>query len=338
MIPKKLESVERHWQKELAEAFTDPTALLQFLDLQPKKFEKDIAARKLFPMRVPLPFAQKMEKGNPLDPLLQQVFPLKQEFNRHPEFTADPLLEQQNTTPGMLHKYQSRVLLIVRGGCAVNCRYCFRRHFPYKDNSPRRQEWLSVLEHIASDSNINEVIFSGGDPLMANDEFLSWLTEQIAKIGHVQRLRIHTRFPVVIPQRINDAFLGWFTETRLKPIMVLHINHANEIDQRLASAAQALSSRGVLLLNQSVLLKDVNDSGDRQVELQEALFDAGIQPYYLHMLDKVAGAQHFDIADGNAKQIMAEMIKRLPGYLVPKLVREIGGQPGKTPVNLQLHP
>ena len=217
IIPKNVIAVEPNWQKELSQAFTVPEKLLEFVNLDPALFSQHSKARKLFAMRVPKPFAQRMEKGNPEDPLLKQVLPLAEEFVTAPGFSEDPLLEQQNSQPGLLHKYLSRVLLIVRGGCAVNCRYCFRRHFPYGENSVNKQGWLEALSYIEQDPQINEVIYSGGDPLMAKDEFLAWLTEQVASIKHVTRLRIHTRLPVVIPNRITPELLSWFTESRLNP-------------------------------------------------------------------------------------------------------------------------
>ncbi|QHJ11907.1 L-lysine 2,3-aminomutase [Paraglaciecola mesophila] len=338
IIPKKLIAVENNWQKVLSSAFTDPLALLKYLALDPAEFTDDIAARRLFPMRVPVPFAKRMEKGNPNDPLFRQVFPDKKEFDTAPNYLLDPLQEQSNSQPGVLHKYQSRVLLLVRGGCAVNCRYCFRRHFPYSDNHLNKHEWQETLDYIRQDAKINEVIYSGGDPLMAKDDFLAWLTDEIAQIEHIKRLRIHTRLPVVIPSRITSELIEWFTQSRLKPVMVLHINHPQEIDIPLRNALKRLTQAGVTLLNQGVLLKGINDSADTQVALSESLFDVGVLPYYLHVMDKVQGAQHFDQDDEIAKSIMAQMIKRLPGFLVPKLVREIGGQPGKTPIDLNLHP
>ena len=338
MIPKKLTAVESHWQKELASAFTQPEKLLEYLELDPRAFEHHIKARKLFPMRVPRAFAARIEKGRIQDPLLQQVLPLADEFVEYPGFSEDPLQEQQNSQPGILHKYLSRVLLIVRGGCAVNCRYCFRRHFPYGENSVNKQGWLDALSYIRSDTNINEVIYSGGDPLMAKDEFLAWLTEQIESIPHVTRLRIHTRLPVVIPNRITPELLNWFTGSRLSSVMVVHINHANEIDASLKEKLLQLRRAGVTLLNQAVLLKGVNDDIESQVALSESLFEAGVLPYYLHMLDKVQGAGHFEVDEKTARKIMAGLIKRQPGFLVPKLVREIADQPGKTPLDLHLHP
>lgn len=338
MIPKKLEPVENLWQKELATVYTDPLKLLEYLEISPQIIAETFAARKLFPMRVPKPFAARMEKGNLHDPLLQQVLPLNAEFIEADGFVADPLQEQKGTVKGLIHKYQSRLLLVVKGGCAVNCRYCFRRHFPYQDNQVNRAGWQAAIDYIKGDPEINEVIYSGGDPLMAKDRFLAWLTQEIEAIPHVKYLRIHTRLPVVIPSRVNSEFLAWFADSRLKPIMVVHVNHANEIDAEFESAMRKLQHQGVTLLNQSVLLKNVNDSADAQVALSQRLFDIGVMPYYLHMLDKVAGASHFLVEDNEAVKLQREVIKRLPGYLVPKLVREIGGQPGKTPIDLQLHP
>ncbi|MCY7294668.1 EF-P beta-lysylation protein EpmB [Alteromonas sp. a30] len=338
MIPKKLEPVENLWQKELASAFTDPRKLLEFLEFKPEIISGTFAARKLFPMRVPVSFAQRMQKGDIHDPLLNQVLPLNAEFVDAEGFVADPLQEQGNGLKGLIHKYQSRVLLVVRGGCAVNCRYCFRRHFPYQDNQVNREGWASVIEYIQQDQAIEEVIYSGGDPLMAKDDFLAWLTQSLAAIPHVKYLRIHTRLPVVIPSRVTRSLLDWFTDARLQPIMVVHVNHSNEVDEHFAQAMRLLREAGVTLLNQGVVLKGINDSVDAQVKLSKALFDVGVLPYYLHMLDKVKGASHFLVDDEEAIAIQREVVKRLPGYLVPKLVREIGGQPGKTPLDLQLHP
>ncbi|GGW80238.1 EF-P beta-lysylation protein EpmB [Alteromonas halophila] len=338
MIPKKTISVEHNWLKELAMSFTDPASLLRYLSLNPEDFLKDSQARQLFPMRVPRHFASLMRKGDPHDPLLRQVLPLRDEFTQAPGFTSDPLDEHDTELPGLLHKYQSRVLLIVRGGCAVNCRYCFRRHFPYADNAASRKQFVQSLDYLRTTPEVNEVILSGGDPLMAKDSHLAWLADEIAGISHIRRLRIHTRLPVVLPARLDTEFFDWFASSPLQRILVLHINHASEVSDELKARLVRLREAGVTLLNQAVLLKGVNDSGQAQVALSEALFEAGILPYYLHMLDKVGGASHFYLDDETARAIMAEVIKRLPGFLVPKLVREIGGQPGKTPVDLQLHP
>ena len=222
------------------------------------------------------------------------------------------------------------LLLIVSPHCAINCRYCFRRHFPYQENRQNKQQWQQALDYIKLHQEINEVIFSGGDPLAANDNFLGWLTGQIADIPHIKRLRIHTRLPVVIPTRIDQAFLDWATGTRLKPIVVLHINHRNEIDTAVQQMIQRLLSQGLLVMNQTVLLKTINNSAQTLVELSEALYDAGVLPYYLHLLDPVAGASHFDISAHQAHQIYSQLQARLPGFLVPKLVREVAGEKSKT--------
>ncbi len=338
IIPKKAIAVEHNWQKELAFSFTNPEELLSYLQLPVNAYLEDSKARRLFPMRVPRHFASLMEKGNPDDPLFRQVMPLKDEFVVTPGFSEDPLEEHDTAARGLLHKYKSRALLIVRGGCAVNCRYCFRRHFPYADNSISKSQWEDTLHYLRRHDEINEVIFSGGDPLMAKDTQLKWLAEQIADIPHINRLRIHTRLPVVLPTRIDPDFTTWFTNLPLQRIMVLHINHANEISEPLRERLRSLQQAGITLLNQAVLLKGINDTADAQAALNEAVFEAGILPYYLHVLDKVQGAGHFYVSDEAATELMAEVIRRLPGFLVPKLVREIGGQPGKTPIDLRLHP
>ncbi|APE04875.1 MAG: EF-P beta-lysylation protein EpmB [Alteromonas sp.] len=338
IIPKKAISVEHNWQKDLSNSFTDPVKLIHHLNLDAEKYHQHAKARRLFPMRVPQHFVELMEKGNPNDPLLLQVMPLSDEFLTSPDYSEDPLDEHDTAGKGLLHKYDSRVLLMVRTGCAVNCRYCFRRHFPYAENAVNKSQWKDALSYIASDSSINEVIFSGGDPLMAKDEHLAWLASEIAAIDHVKRLRIHTRLPVVLPNRLCQEFEDWFTALPLQTVLVLHANHEKEISFELEEALNRLRRKGVTLLNQSVLLKGINDSADAICELSERLFAAGVLPYYLHVLDKVQGASHFFVSDDDGRAIMKEAIKRLPGFLVPKLVREIGGQPGKTPIDLHLHP
>ena len=335
MIPKKPVSVESNWQKELALSFTDPVKLLEYLQIDPAEYALDAQARRLFPMRVPRHFVRLMRVRDPSDPLLLQIMPNRAEFESPTGYVTDPLEEQDNQQPGLLHKYKSRVLMIVRGGCAVNCRYCFRRHFPYADNSPSLQQLQDNLSMIATDRDINEVILSGGDPLMAKDPHLARLAKDISAIPHVKRLRIHTRLPVVLPERIDNQFVQWFSELELQRILVLHINHANEVSPQLAERLASLQRAGVTLFNQAVLLKGVNDSVDTQVALSEALFAAGIMPYYLHVLDKVQGAAHFDISDALARELMHGMLAKLPGFLVPKLVREEAGKTAKSPIDLR---
>ncbi len=333
MITRNDAPVQGHWQKELANAVKDPQQLVKMLELDEAQLEAGFAARKDFPMLVPLPFVAKMEKGNPRDPLLLQVMPQASELIKQAGFSKDPLLEHDTAAPGLLHKYKSRVLFILKAGCAVNCRYCFRRHFPYQDNSPNKQGWQQAIDYIAAHSEINEVIFSGGDPLMAKDSQLLWLTEQLAEIQHLKRLRLHTRLPVVLPNRLTAELLGLLSNNRLKTIMVLHINHANEVDNNLLQKLEPFHLSGTTLLNQSVLLKGVNDSLTALTELSEALFGANILPYYLHQLDKVQGAAHFEVSDKQAGLLMQGLLAELPGFLVPKLVREVGGESSKTPIN-----
>ena len=327
-------SVDPLWQKELKTGFSRASELLAYLQLDPAKCynEEDEAARNLFAMRVPKPFVDLMNKGDRLDPLLLQVLPVSQEFHSVEGFVADPLLEQNNDVAGLLHKYKSRVLLIFKGGCAVNCRYCFRRHFPYQYNQVNKQQLKQHLQYIAQHPEINEVILSGGDPLMAKDETIRWFVDELEQIVHVTRLRIHTRLPVVIPSRVTDELLSTLRSSRLKPIVVLHINHANEVGEQLKSAARKMRTHGITLLNQAVLLKGINDNIGAQVDLSEALFSADILPYYLHLFDKVDGAAHFYIDDNDAKDLYRQILTELPGFLVPKLVREIGGETSKTPV------
>lgn len=336
IITRKHQSVEQNWLQQLANGISDPEQLLTQLAIDPTPWRSGFKARALFAQRVPESFVERMEKGNPDDPLLRQVLPLSDEFIIQPGYSTDPLEEQNNSTPGLLHKYRNRCLLIVKGGCAINCRYCFRRHFPYQDNKGNKSVWQQSLDYIAQHPQLNEVILSGGDPLMAKDHELTWLVEQIAAIPHIKRLRIHSRLPVVIPARITDELVSLFAETRLQVILVTHINHANEINAELNQQLTRLSAVKVTLLNQSVLLKGVNDSVDAQVALSEALFDAGILPYYLHVLDKVQGAAHFYVSDDQARAIIAGLIEQVSGYLVPKLTREIGGRPSKTPLDLHL--
>lgn len=321
------------WQNLLAGSITDPQLLLSRLELDPALLGPARAASAEFSLRVPEPYLSRMQRGNPADPLLRQVLPVGEELLDHPDFVLDPLGEQQtNARPGIIHKYHGRLLLVVSGGCAVNCRYCFRRHFPYEDNNLSTDEWREALDYIRQDASIAEVIYSGGDPLAASDRRLAWLTREIADIAHVRRLRVHTRLPVVIPQRVTSELIDALCGTRLPVSMVLHCNHANELDRQLGNAIQTLRQAGVMLLNQAVLLRGVNDSIEAQVALSEALGDHGVLPYYLHVLDHVKGAQHFHVDDETARRLSGEMLARLPGFLVPRLVREVAGATSKTPL------
>ncbi|NLY57982.1 MAG: EF-P beta-lysylation protein EpmB [Gammaproteobacteria bacterium] len=321
------------WQSLLAGSLTDPKQLLTRLNLDPALLEGARAASADFPLRVPEPYPNRIQPGDPNDPLLRQVLPLGEELQEHPGFVMDPLGEQHsNARPGIIHKYHGRLLLIVSGGCAVNCRYCFRRHFPYGDNNLSTSQWQQALDYIRADQSIREVIYSGGDPLAAPDQRLAWLTREIAEIPHVRRLRVHTRLPVVIPQRVTAELIDALCGTRLPVSMVLHCNHANEMDHELGQAIHRLKQAGILLLNQTVLLKGVNDNIEDLVSLSETLGDHGVLPYYLHVLDHVKGAQHFHVNDRAASGLAAEMLARLPGFLVPRLVREVAGETSKTPL------
>ena len=318
------------WQKELANAVKNPSELLELLKIPNNSSLISDPARKQFPMIVPHPFINKMKKGEINDPLLKQVLPVIYEEATHSDYHIDPLQEHTSTLPGLLHKYKSRILLIVKSGCAVNCRYCFRRHFPYQDNSLTKQHLSNIIEYLKDHPEVNEVILSGGDPLMSKDNFLAHLITEISSLPQLKRLRIHTRLPVVIPSRITPTLINILTKTKLKVAMVLHINHANEIDEIFKAQMVKLHQAGIQLLNQSVLLKGVNDNSETLIALSEALNNAYIQPYYLFLLDKVQGAQHFDISEETAKNLMNDIQAELPGYLVPKLSREIAGKKSKT--------
>jgi EF-P beta-lysylation protein EpmB len=321
-----------NWQAQLRDVVRSGMELLELLQLRPGEVDLSEQAAAEFALKVPLAFVQRMQVGNPRDPLLLQVLARRLELQESPGYSADPLGESGETipAPGVIHKYHGRALLIVSGGCAINCRYCFRRHFPYGDNQNSRQEWQEALTYIERDRDISEVILSGGDPLVATDRQLCDLVDLIAAIPHVRRLRIHTRLPVVIPDRVSADLLAAISRDRLQTTVVIHSNHENEIDGAVADALALLKQAGVTLLNQSVLLAGINDSAPALVNLSEQLFEAGVLPYYLHLLDKVQGAAHFDVPEYRARQLLGEVSSRLPGYLVPRLVRETAGAQSKT--------
>ncbi|MCB1676602.1 MAG: EF-P beta-lysylation protein EpmB [Halioglobus sp.] len=320
------------WQEQLRNVVTRADQLLELLGLDPAAVGYCEGAASVFALKVPRSFVRRMRPGDPRDPLLLQVLAQACELRRDPLYLRDPVGEigRANPQAGVIHKYRGRVLLIVSGGCAVNCRYCFRRHFPYGDNQNSRLQWRDTLRYVARDQSITEVILSGGDPLVATDQTLAELVAQIGAMTHVHRVRIHSRVPIVLPDRVTDSLLHAIRHPRLQTVMVLHCNHANEIDETVVLAMDRFRRRGIHLLNQAVLLAGVNDSVQAQVDLSERLFDANILPYYLHLLDKVEGAAHFDVSEQRAKELIAAVIKLLPGYLVPKLVREIPGEASKT--------
>lgn len=321
------------WQTALVNAVTTPQELFAILQLDTIHLAAVERAAKLFPLKVPHSFIARMEKNNINDPLLRQVLPLDAEFAETIGYSADALDEAAvNPIPGLLHKYKSRVLLIFVGTCAVNCRYCFRRDFPYAQNNPGQAGWNEALNYIANDTSIKEVILSGGDPLVVSDAYLKNFIAKLAAIPHLIRLRIHSRLPIVLPERVTADFIQAITETRLKVVMVVHCNHAQEVNHEVKEAMRMLKQANILLLNQSVLLKGVNDDADTLVALSEALFDAGVQPYYLNALDKVKGIAHFDLSSQIAQDLHWAMMQRLPGYLIPKLVYEKPGAPAKLPL------
>ena len=322
------------WQIQLSGGYSRVEELLKALNLKPDDLPGQLQAHGQFPLRVPKAFVNKIEPGNPNDPLLLQVLPQSRELTPAPGFNSDPLEEARFTpVPGLIHKYPSRVLLTTSSACAINCRYCFRRHFPYSDHRISQPQIQAIVDYLQQQPQVNEVIFSGGDPLAISNSRFASLVEQLSDISHISRLRIHTRFPIVIPQRIDQALLRLMEQPRFQWLMVIHSNHPNELDQQLASAMALLQERQVTLLNQSVLLKDVNDSATTLAQLSDKLFAMGVLPYYLHLLDPVAGSAHFHLPEADCIKIYQELLGKLPGYLVPKLVRETPDRPSKTPVN-----
>lgn len=320
------------WQLSLQQALASIDELCSFIELSPKDKEQLQQACQDFPVCVPKEFAARMEKGNPRDPLLLQVLPQAAELIQTPGYRRDPLEEARfNPLPGLLQKYHGRVLITLTGRCAIHCRYCFRRHFPYQENNPGSEGREQLLRAIGEDQSIREVILSGGDPLTVSDRLLQQFILALANIPHVTTVRIHTRLPIVIPARVTDELIGGLTGTRLQCVMVIHANHANEIDDAVIAQCLRLRVAGVTLLNQSVLLKDINDDVESLVQLSQRLFVAGVLPYYLHLCDKTQGTAHFDVAETQAKNLMAAVRARLPGYLVPQCVREIPGAPNKVP-------
>lgn len=329
MIPRTTDG----WQQQLSEAYTSVEDLFNYLEISGTLLQQARQASREFALRVPRDFASLMEKGNPEDPLLLQVLPREEELVEHPGFITDPVGDRDRVeAPGVLQKYGGRILLIATGACGVHCRYCFRRHFPYGESNAGRDQWAESLDLLSRTPETREVILSGGDPLTLSDARLAGLVEALSEIPHLKRLRIHTRLPVLIPERITGAMVDWLTHGRLQPILVFHVNHPRELSQKVTDAMALLRARCVTLLNQAVLLRGVNDTPDTLCDLSEALFSCGILPYYLHMLDPVRGAGHFDIPEAEAKQLLKTVRRRLPGYLVPTMVRETAGAPSKTPV------
>ena len=323
------------WRQALADAITDPAELCSVLGLDPALAGPAHAAARDFPLRVPRGYVARMRHGDPRDPLLLQVLPGAAELLETADYAIDPVGDLDSTAaPGLLHKYRGRALLVATGACAVHCRYCFRRHFPYAEQSALRHGWQPVLAKLRADPQIQEVILSGGDPWSLSDRRLAQLTDALQAVPHVRRLRVHTRYPVVLPERVDTGLLAWLARIPLQKVVVIHANHANEIDAQVRRACADLAAAGATVLNQSVLLAGVNDSVAALADLSESLFAARVLPYYLHLLDKVQGAAHFDVATSRALTLHRELAARLPGYLVPRLVREVAGAPAKTAVGV----
>jgi L-lysine 2,3-aminomutase len=323
----------RDWRQSLAEAIREPAELIERLRLPAALLEPATRAAGLFPLLVPESYLRRMRPGDPRDPLLLQVLPLGDEEREVPGFTADALHEAGfRRAPGLLHKYAGRALLIAAGACAVNCRYCFRRHYPYGEEPRRWDDWQPALDAIATDDSLHEIILSGGDPLMLSDRRLLELCTAVDAISHLQRLRIHTRLPIVLPERLTAELLEGLSSLKTTVIFVVHANHPNEIAGDCAKTLRRMVRSGFTVLNQSVLLRGVNDNVDALAELCEKLANLGVMPYYLHQLDRVAGTAHFEVADDVGVALIAELRKRLPGYAVPALVREEPGELHKVPI------
>lgn len=323
-----------NWQQELAHAIRDTNSLLRYLALDPQhapltlRFHK--AVNQNFRLLVPKAYANKMNQQDWNDPLLRQTLPIDAEHDSLEGYGFDPVGDlSAMKVDGMLQKYQGRVLLVTTGACAIHCRYCFRQHFPYSAANPSKNTWENSLQWIAKDHSINEVILSGGDPLVLTDEKLASLCQRIAEIPHIKRIRFHTRLPIVLPNRINSGFLAWFTALPVQKVMVIHTNHANELCQDTANRLADLRQAGAILLNQSVLLKHINDNVDALSMLSERLIECQVTPYYLHLLDKVQGAAHFDVSKSQALELIKQLRQRLSGYMIPRLVQEIQGQTSK---------
>ncbi|MGD4881479.1 EF-P beta-lysylation protein EpmB [Xanthomonas citri pv. citri] len=321
------------WQQQWRDAVRDPRVLLQLLGLDAQAAAISDAAAAQFPLRVPRAFVARMRHGDLHDPLLRQVLPLDAEMQPAPGFGLDAVGDgAARTAAGVIQKYRGRALLIATGSCAAHCRYCFRRHFPYAEETAARDGWRDAEAAIAADPSIEEVLRPGGDPLSLATPKLAELTDALAAVPHLKRLRIHSRLPIVLPERVDAPLQAWLRSLPWPVAFVLHANHANEFDSAVDAAAQGLRETGAQLLNQAVLLRGVNDSVDALAALSERSFAAGVLPYYLHQLDRVAGVAHFEVDDARARALHAELAARLSGYLVPRLVREIPGDTGKRPL------
>ncbi|MFH1599663.1 MAG: EF-P beta-lysylation protein EpmB [Pseudomonadota bacterium] len=321
------------WQQLWRDAVRDPAELLNLLGLEDLAARVSPGAARQFPLRVPRGFVDRMRRGDPHDPLLRQVLPLDDEDRQVPGFDLDAVGDlAAGGGTGVIHKYRGRVLLVATGSCAIHCRYCFRRHYPYAEQTAAAAGWREALDYLAADTSVSEVLLSGGDPLSLSTAKLAEFTQALAGLPHVRRLRLHTRLPVVLPERVDDQLLAWLSGLPWPVVVVIHANHGNEIDDSVAAALARLRATGAQVLNQAVLLRGVNDSLPALSDLSERLFAAGALPYYLHQLDRVAGTAHFEVSDELARSLHKGLAASLPGYLVPRLVREVAGAPAKTPL------
>jgi EF-P beta-lysylation protein EpmB len=333
MIPAPARPAHPDWRQQWRDALRDPRELLAALGLEALAGSLSPAAAAAFPLRVPLAFVTRMRHGDRHDPLLRQVLPILDEEQVAPGFALDAVGDgAASAGPGMLHKYAGRALLVTTGSCAVHCRYCFRRHFEYAQGNAGADRWAGALAYLQADETIEEVLLSGGDPLSLSTERLRELGEGLRAIPHLRRLRLHTRLPVVLPDRVDDALCSWLASLPWPVTVVLHANHGNEFDAAVDAACARLRAAGATLLNQAVLLRGVNDSVEALATLSTRGFEAGVLPYYLHQLDRVQGAAHFEVPDAEARALHGALAAALPGYLVPRLVREIPGETGKTPL------
>ena len=320
------------WRQALREAVTDPHELLALVGLA-ELAERLPPGDAGFALKVPRGFVARMRYGDPADPLLLQVLPQLAECEDVPGFVDDAVGDLGAVAGhGVLHKYEGRALLIAAGSCAINCRYCFRRHFPYAEELAASHAWGEALACLSQDTSIREVILSGGDPLVLSTQKLTDFTDALHDLPHVQRLRLHSRLPVVLPERIDDAFCAWLSALPLQRVVVVHANHPNELTADVGAACARLRGAGATILNQSVLLRGVNDDAATLAELSERLFASGVLPYYLHQLDRVRGTAHFEVPDTHARALVEALRDRLPGYLVPRLVREVRGERSKLPL------
>lgn len=318
------------WQADFAAAVTDPAELASLLGLPESWVGPAREAARMFPMRVPRSFVARMRRGDPTDPLLRQVLPVAEELEHTAGRSSDPLQEADaRRAPGLLHKYRGRALLIATGACAMHCRYCFRREFPYEDQQSDTGRWHDALAALAADPSIEELILSGGDPLSLGDARLQSLSRALAGIPQLRSLRLHTRNAVVLPSRVDDGLVEWIKGLPWRVTVVLHVNHAQELEGDAVEAIARLRSTGALLLNQSVLLRGVNDDAATLVALSKRLHELGVLPYYLHLTDAVNGTAHFDVDELRGRAIVDALARALPGYLVPRLVREVPGEEAK---------